>query len=50
MEKRLEAMLLAVKIVRPAFASFYSSLTDEQKARLSEASPRRWGWRWWRTP
>lgn len=50
MEKRLEAMLLAVKTVRPAFESFYSSLTDEQKARLSEVSPRRWGWRWWRTP
>jgi hypothetical protein len=50
MEKRLEAMLLAVKTLRPAFESFYATLTDEQKARLGEAGPRRWGWRWRRTP
>lgn len=40
MERRLEAMLQAVKTVRPAFDSFYASLTDEQKARLAEAGPR----------
>ncbi len=35
MEKRLEAMLQAVKTVRPALEQFYSSLTDEQKARFN---------------
>lgn len=50
MEKRLEAMLQAVKTVRPAFDSFYASLTDEQKARLVEAGPRQWGWRRWHWP
>ena len=50
MEKRLEAMLQAVKTVRPAFDSFYAGLTDEQKARLAEAGPREWGWRRWHWP
>lgn len=50
MERRLEAMLQAVKTVRPAFDSFYASLTDEQKARLAEAGPRQWGWRGWHWP
>ena len=50
MEKRLEAMLEAVKTVRPAFNSFYASLTDEQKVRLAEAGPREWGWRRWHWP
>lgn len=50
MEKRLEAMLQAVKTVRPAFEAFYASLDDEQKARLSAVGPRGWGWRRWRTP
>ena len=31
--KRLNAMAAAIKTVRPALADFYSSLTDEQKAR-----------------
>lgn len=48
MEKRLEAMLTAIKTVRPAFDTFYNSLTDEQKARIDTAGPRRWGWRGWR--
>jgi hypothetical protein len=47
-EKRLNAMLEAVKIVRPTFEDFYGSLTSEQQARLNTASPRQWGWRWWR--
>jgi hypothetical protein len=34
-EKRLTAMLEAVRTVRPAMDAFYGSLTDEQKARLS---------------
>jgi len=47
MESRLEAMLAAVKTVRPALAAFYATLTDEQKARLdrSAASGRLWSWR-----
>jgi hypothetical protein len=47
-EKRLDAMLQAVKTVRPAFDAFYASLSDEQKARLDERGPRRWGWHRWR--
>lgn len=48
MEKRMEAMLTAIKTVRPAFDAFYATLTDEQKARLNSAGPRRWGWHGWR--
>jgi len=48
MEKRLEAMLQAVKTVRPAFDTFYGLLDDDQKARLDAAGPRRWGWHGWR--
>jgi hypothetical protein len=33
-EKRLEAMLQAVRIVQPPLAEFYGSLSDEQKARF----------------
>jgi len=44
MEKRMEAMLAAIKTVRPAFDAFYATLTDEQKARFDAAGPRRWGW------
>jgi hypothetical protein len=46
MEKRMEAMLQAIKTVRPAFDAFYATLDDQQKARLSEAGPRGWRWRW----
>jgi hypothetical protein len=46
--KRLNAMAGAIKTVRPALADFYSSLTDEQKARFNnlkspEATPSRPG-------
>jgi hypothetical protein len=47
-EKRLNAMLEAIKIVRPKFDDFYASLTSEQQARLNSAGPRQWGWRGWR--
>src|SRR5262249_8868389 len=33
--RRLNAMAGAIKTVRPALADFYSSLTDEQKARFN---------------
>ncbi len=45
MQNRLEAALQAVKTVRPAFDSFYSSLNDEQKMRLDTLGPKRHGWR-----
>jgi hypothetical protein len=48
MEKRLDAMLRAVKVIRPAFDAFYATLTNDQKTALNRAGPRRWGWRWWR--
>jgi hypothetical protein len=35
MEKRLDAALVAVKTVGPAFVKFYNSLSDEQKARFN---------------
>ena len=44
MEKRMNAMLEALKVVRPAFAEFYNSLDTNQQARLNAAGPRRWGW------
>jgi hypothetical protein len=37
--KRIDAMAAAVKTVRPALASFYGSLTDEQKARFNTLGP-----------
>ena len=49
MEKRVDAMLQAIKTVRPAFDDFYNSLTSEQKAKLDGTGPRRWGWRFWRS-
>jgi hypothetical protein len=49
MEKRLDAMLVAVKTVRPAFEAFYATLNDEQKARINSGGPRHWGWRGWRS-
>jgi hypothetical protein len=36
MQKRLEAMLKSVKLVRAPLEKFYSSLNDEQKARLNQ--------------
>jgi LTXXQ motif family protein len=42
-EKRLEALLQAVKTVRPAMDEFYGSLSEEQKARLYLAAPHRPG-------
>ena len=36
MERRLNTMLEAVKMVEPALDSFYGSLTDEQKARFNQ--------------
>jgi hypothetical protein len=48
METRMEAMLQAVKTVRPAFDAFYGTLDSDQKARLDSSGPRRWGWERWR--
>lgn len=48
MEERVEALLRAVKTVRPAFADFYNSLDADQRAKLDGGGPRRWGWRLWR--
>jgi len=45
----MEAMLQAIKTVRPAMDAFYETLTDEQKARLNNGRyHRRWHWhdRW----
>lgn len=39
-EKRLEALLQAVRMVRPAMDEYYGSLSEEQKARLYASAPR----------
>jgi len=49
MQARLEAMLQAMAIVRPAFDAFYGTLDDTQKGRLDDGG--RWmrgpaGWPW----
>ena len=36
---RLDAMLQAVRILRPAIEKFYQSLNDEQKARFNALGP-----------
>jgi len=46
MEKRMEAMLQAVKTVRPALDAFYATLTDQQKAQIDSNSGRGRFWRW----
>jgi hypothetical protein len=43
-EKRMTAMVEALKVVRPAFTEFYNSLDANQQSRLTAAGPRRWGW------
>ena len=40
-DKRLDAMLRAVKLVRPALEDFYATLSDEQKAQFEAIGPRR---------
>jgi hypothetical protein len=50
MEKRMDALLQAIKTVRPAFENFYGTLDDSQKARLDRSGPQRWGWGDWRWP
>jgi ABC-type transporter MlaC component len=39
MQARLEAMLQAVRTMRPALETFYQSLSDEQKARFNALGP-----------
>ena len=39
MERRLDTMLRAIKIVQPALQKFYGSLTDEQKERFNRLAP-----------
>jgi hypothetical protein len=39
--KRLDTMLQAVKMVRPALENFYSTLNDEQKAQFEAIGPKR---------
>jgi hypothetical protein len=46
MEKRSEAMLQAIKTVRPALDALYATLNDEQKAGIDSGSRRHRFWRW----
>jgi hypothetical protein len=45
-EKRLDAMLQAVKTVRPTLDAFYATLSDEQKANLNGGRSTRRFWHW----
>jgi hypothetical protein len=49
MEARMEAMLQAIKTVRPAYDAFYATLNDEQKSKVDASGPRHWGWERWRS-
>jgi hypothetical protein len=47
-EKRLDAMLQAVRTMRPALEAFYATLSDEQKTQIDSSTGRRgrfWHWR-----
>ena len=46
MEKRLDAMLQAVKTVRPTLEAFYATLSEEQKDSLNTGSGRARFWHW----
>jgi hypothetical protein len=39
--ERLDTLLQAVKLVRPALEDFYTTLNDEQKAQFESIGPRR---------
>ena len=41
MQERIEGMFQAVTVVGPPLNRFYTSLTDEQKARLNDANEQR---------
>ena len=42
-DTRLDAMLEAIKLIRPALEDFYAKLSDEQKAGFEAIGPRRTG-------
>ncbi len=46
MEKRMDAMLQAVRDIRPALEAFYATLTDAQKADLDSGLDRGRFWHW----
>ncbi|NVO13495.1 MAG: Spy/CpxP family protein refolding chaperone [Rhodoplanes sp.] len=46
MEKRLDTAMQAIRLVRPAFDTFYASLDPGQKAKVDELGPKRSGWLW----
>ena len=46
MEKHADAMLQAIKTVRPAMEAFYATLSDEQKTKLDSNTGRGRFWRW----
>jgi LTXXQ motif family protein len=46
MERRVTAVLDAIKTVRPVYEKFYASLDAAQRARLDALGPGAHGWRW----
>lgn len=46
MEKRVVAMMQALKVLRPAYEKFFASLDSRQQDFLNALGPGRRGWRW----
>lgn len=46
MEKRVNALVEVMKIIRPAYARFFASLDTRRKMRLEALGPARRSWRW----
>jgi LTXXQ motif family protein len=46
LEKRLDAMAVAVRTIRPSLEAFYATLSDEQKAKLDVSAERPKSWHW----
>lgn len=46
MEQRLNGLLGALRIIRPPYEAFYTSLNSRQKALVDALGPSRGGWRW----
>ena len=45
MEKRMDAMLQAIRATRPTLEAFYATLDEDQKSKLNSPSDRGW-WHW----
>jgi hypothetical protein len=46
MERRVNGLLRALQIIRPAYETFYAALDGRQKSLVDALGPGRRGWRW----